>query len=1089
MPGGSTCRRRPPALLQSALMDSHSQTLEDVFPGDSAMAREMRGRDWCLHPLGDPRAWPEGLKVPLRMMLLSRFEMWLGWSDDVFFFYNDAYIPTLGEKHPKALGTPMRIVWKEIYHDVEDRVISVMRDSVATWDKALQLLLVRRGYPEETYHTFSYSPLRGDVGVTEGLMCVVSEETERVIGERRLETLRTLALSLLLVHSRDQIIAGVESALRSNQQDFPFAHIRLFNTAERPQTGELGDVVWPFANVLDGAASTRFKVDGLVQHLPKGAWTIPPREALIVPITKAGQVAPGGALVLGLNPYCPEDQEITGFAQLIAAQIAGALAVVDARASEAAEVERLRDLFAQSPSFIAVLRGPEHRFELTNPGYQKLIGHRDVIGKTVREALPEVDGQAYFGMLDSVYTTGKPVIGQSAEVTIQSTPGGEPELRFVDFVYQPIRDAQGVVTGIFVEGIDITSAHDSAAALRESEARFRTFAQAIPNHFWTSFPSGYLDWFNDQTLAYTGRTTESLVGDRWTDIVHPDDLARAAEAWAHSLASGDDYEIEFRILRGDGEYLWHLVRALPMRDDKGVITRWIGTNTDIHARRLSEESSTAERERIWNSTNDLMGTAGTDGYLKSVNPAWSRLLGRSEAELLERPFTDIIDPADHPKVAATIERLMRGEAVNDLEDRLIHKDGSASLIAWSAEPAGDHFYIVGRNVTQQRLAEDALRQSQKMEAVGQLTGGIAHDFNNLLQGITGSLDLVQKRISQGRTNELERFISGAMTAANRAAALTHRLLAFSRRQPLDPRSVKANPLVASMEDLLRRTLGEHIELELVLSGGLWLTLCDPNQLESALLNLAINARDAMPDGGKLIIETHNAHLDNAYVARQRDVSAGQYVCIGVTDTGTGMSAETIAKAFDPFFTTKPIGQGTGLGLSMIYGFARQSEGYAKIYSELGKGTTFKLYLPRHRGESGDDDALPELSDAHNAYVGETVLVVEDEPVVRGLIVELLTELGYHTLEASDGPKGLEVLQSKRHIDLLVTDIGLPGLNGRQVADAGRLLRPDLKILFMTGYAENAALASGFLDHGMAMITKPFAMEALATRVRETLEGS
>ncbi len=1070
-------------------MDNHSQTFDDVFPGDSAMAAEMRSRDWSTHPLGDPRAWPDGLKVPLRMMLLSRFEMWLGWSDDVFFFYNDAYIPTLGEKHPGALGVPMRIVWKEVYHDVEDRVVSVMRDSVATWDKALLLLLTRRGYPEETYHTFSYSPLRGDARATEGLMCVVSEETERVISERRLETLRTLALSLLLVHTRDNIVSGVESALRSNQFDFPFSQIFLFDKIERPHMGALGSIPWPFANVLDGAASDRIKLDGLVPDPPMGAWKIPPREVLIVPITKAGQTAPSGALVLGLNPYRREDNEIVGFAQLIAAQVAGALATVDARASEAAETGRLRELFAQSPSFIAVLRGQDHRFELTNPGYQKLIGHRDVIGKSAHDALPEVEGQGFFELLDKVYATGEPFTGQSTPLTIQATPNAAPEQRFIDFVYQPIRDSSGSVTGIFVEGIDVTDAHDSAAALRESEARFRTFAQAIPNHFWTSAPNGLLDWFNDQTLAYTGRSFEALVGEQWSTIVHPDDLARARVAWSEALTTGGDYEIEFRILRADGEYLWHLVRALPMRDDAGVITRWIGTNTDIHARKLSEASSTAERERIWSSTNDLMGTAGADGYLKSVNPAWSRLLGHDDEFLLSRPFFEFIDPADHAKVIATIARLMQGEAVNDLEDRLIHKDGSHSLIAWSAEPAGDTFYIVGRNVTQQRLAEDALRQAQKMEAVGQLTGGIAHDFNNLLQGITGSLDLVQKRISQGRTNELDRFISGAMTAANRAAALTHRLLAFSRRQPLDPRPVKANPLVASMEDLLRRTLGERIELELVLSGGLWLTLCDPNQLESALLNLAINARDAMPDGGKLIIETNNAHLDNAYVAKQRDVRAGQYVCIGVTDTGTGMSAETMAKAFDPFFTTKPIGQGTGLGLSMIYGFARQSEGYAKIYSELGKGTTFKLYLPRHRGDSAEDESLPELSDAHTAYVGETVLVVEDEPVVRGLIVELLTELGYHTLEASDGPKGLEILQSKRHIDLLVTDIGLPVLNGRQVADAGRLLRPDLKILFMTGYAENAALASGFLDHGMAMITKPFAMEAFATRVRETLESN
>jgi CheY-like chemotaxis protein len=375
-----------------------------------------------------------------------------------------------------------------------------------------------------------------------------------------------------------------------------------------------------------------------------------------------------------------------------------------------------------------------------------------------------------------------------------------------------------------------------------------------------------------------------------------------------------------------------------------------------------------------------------------------------------------------------------------------------------------------------------------MEAVGQLTGGIAHDFNNLLQGITGSLDLLQKRISQGRLSELERFITGAMGAANRASALTHRLLAFSRRQPLDPRPVRANPLVASMEDLLRRTMGERIELEMALAGELWMTLCDANQLENAVLNLAINARDAMPLGGRLVIETCNSHLDDVYTARRRDIRPGQYVCICVTDTGVGMSQETMEKAFEPFFTTKPLGQGTGLGLSMIYGFARQSEGFAKIYSELGKGTTVKLFLPRHRGDAGEEEA-PEQRLAPARAEGETVLVVEDEPVVRGLIVEVLNDLGYAALEAADGPAGLEFLQSKRRIDLLVTDIGLPGLNGRQVADAGRALRPGLKVLFMTGYAENAAFASGFLEPGMEMITKPFAMEALMGRIRKFFDFS
>lgn len=385
-------------------------------------------------------------------------------------------------------------------------------------------------------------------------------------------------------------------------------------------------------------------------------------------------------------------------------------------------------------------------------------------------------------------------------------------------------------------------------------------------------------------------------------------------------------------------------------------------------------------------------------------------------------------------------------------------------------------------------AQEALRQAQKMEAVGQLTGGIAHDFNNLLTGVIGSLDMMQRRMAKGEMDKIERYATTAMTAANRAAALTHRLLAFARRQPLDPKPVNANRMVTGMEELLRRTIGESVQLEIVTAGGLWQTLCDPHQLESAILNLAINARDAMPDGGKLTIETCNAGLDKAYAAKQRGVAPGQYICICVTDTGTGMTKDTIEKAFEPFFTTKPTGQGTGLGLSMIYGFTRQSEGYARIYSEVGEGTTIKLYLPRYYGEAEDaEQSQGELTDAHRAEAGEVVLVVEDETAVRDLVVEVLGELGYRAIEAVDGPSGLKLLQSKMRLDLLVTDIGLPGLNGRQLADAAREHRPGLKVLFMTGYAENATIANGFLEPGMQMITKPFAIEALVSRIRDMIE--
>ncbi|MGC1270596.1 MAG: ATP-binding protein, partial [Croceibacterium sp.] len=326
-------------------------------------------------------------------------------------------------------------------------------------------------------------------------------------------------------------------------------------------------------------------------------------------------------------------------------------------------------------------------------------------------------------------------------------------------------------------------------------------------------------------------------------------------------------------------------------------------------------------------------------------------------------------------------------------------------------------------------------------------------------------------------------------SAERAAALTHRLLAFSRRQPLDPRPVQVNPLVLSMEDLLRRTLGERLQLKLELAPDLWLTRCDANQLESAILNLAINARDAMPDGGQLTIASCNVQVDAHAATRRRDLNVGDYVCISVTDTGSGMSREVVDRAFEPFFTTKPLGQGTGLGLSMIYGFARQSEGAAEIRSEPGMGTTINLFLPRFRGENEGEDTDDAQQQAPGADDGEVVLVVEDETVVRILIVDVLSELGYTALEAGDGQEALELLQSPRRIDLVVSDIGLPnGLNGRQVVDAARVLRPDLKVLFMTGYAENATLASGFLEPGMALITKPFDMDVLANRIRDIIES-
>ncbi|MCQ4313738.1 response regulator [Pseudomonas stutzeri] len=383
---------------------------------------------------------------------------------------------------------------------------------------------------------------------------------------------------------------------------------------------------------------------------------------------------------------------------------------------------------------------------------------------------------------------------------------------------------------------------------------------------------------------------------------------------------------------------------------------------------------------------------------------------------------------------------------------------------------------------------EVLRQAQKMEAIGQLTGGIAHDFNNLLQGIVGSLEMARRRLDQGRAAELPRHVDAAIDSAQRAAGLTHRLLAYSRRQPLAPKTIDLNRLVASLDDLLQRTLGETIRIRKLLADDLWLTQCDLHQIESSILNLAINARDAMPDGGTLTIETRNVHLAAQEAADELQVAGGDYVCLTVTDTGCGMPPEVIARAFDPFFTTKPIGQGTGLGLSMVYGFARQSEGHTQIKSAPDVGTSVSVFLPRQHAVQLPEGVVELTQQTPQPLRGGSVLLVEDEPTVRSVVANVLQDMGYNVLQAHDGPTGLAVLETDVQLDLLVTDVGLPGLNGRQLADLARTRQPELKVLFMTGYAEHALMKGNFIGEGLELITKPFSIEAFARQVAALVSG-
>jgi PAS domain S-box-containing protein len=640
-------------------------------------------------------------------------------------------------------------------------------------------------------------------------------------------------------------------------------------------------------------------------------------------------------------------------------------------------------------------------------------------------------------------------------------------------------------------------AHGWASTTLGAPAEWPTSLKALMGVLLDAKQPMFVVWGVDQLLLYNNGYADVLAGkhpgalgrpflDVWSEI-RADLLPIVNQAYAGTAVQMDDITLIME-RRGFVEETHFAFSYTPIRGDRGGVDGFFCACTEITDQVLSDRQSAAERDGLFRLSRDLFAVATFDGHLRTVNPAWSRVLGRSDEELLSRPFSEVIHPDDLAVTADVVTALSQGEPVHQFRVRLLKHDGSAVAFAWSAVPDARFngtFYTVGRDITEELRREDMLRQSQKMEAVGQLTGGLAHDFNNLLAGISGSLELISMRLAQGRVADVEKYVTAAKGAANRAAALTHRLLAFSRRQTLAPKPTDVKVLVAGMEDLIGRTIGPAIKLEIVNAAGLWPSLIDPGQLENAILNLCINARDAMPDGGRITIETGNRWLDQRS-AKERGLEPGQYISVCVSDTGTGMAPDVIAKAFDPFFTTKPIGVGTGLGLSMIYGFAQQSGGAVRIYSELGQGTMVCVYLPRHWGEAEQEDQLEEASAAPRGD-GETVLIVDDEPTVRMLVAEVLSDLGYQALEAEDGASGLKVLNSNARIDLLVTDVGLPGgLNGRQVADAARSVRPGLKVLFITGYAENAVLSHGHLDPGMHVMTKPFAMDALATRIRELI---
>jgi len=971
-----------------------------LAPFAGAAAERLRGAEMAGGSLGAPHLWPADLRALTGLMLAAKAPRFLVWGPSRLWFCNDACAELLGPDVLAAIGHPADQALAEVrpdlamlFHNAHDPGIAILIDG--TGDASFRIIC---------------TTLYDDEGTTNGLAgeCVdIRRPGDRTAGvseqEQRYRALLAAAdtgfcIVELRFDNRETMIAA----------DYRFVEI---NAAFERMTGFVGAEGRWIRDLMPDLQSQMFERYGraartgepirfehyseaLGRYYDLQAFRIgDPDEhrvaILFNDITERRQTEARHAALVTLGDALRDLDDPDAIAYAASEVLGRALGVSRVGYGVIDPVQETltigRDWTMPGVASIAGL----HHFRDYGSFINDLKAGRLVAINDARTDARTRDNAAPLEAVAARALVNLPLIEQGEAVALLFANHARVrrwrrnDLLLIREVAERVRAA--------------TERARSERLSREREEQFRVFAEAVPDHVWSACPDGGVEWINQRFFHDTGARPEELSGTvACPRLLHPDDLEDADRGWQEALRTGIVYENECRMVQAGGGYQWYLVRAEPVRDPHGAITRWVGTNTNIHERR----------------------THATE-------------LARLNATLEEQ-------------VAVRTAELMEAEA--------------------------------------------ALRQSQKMEAVGQLTGGLAHDFNNLLTNISGSLELLGIRLTQGRFTDVERYSAAAQAAARRATALTHRLLAFSRRQTLDPRPTDVNRLVTGMEDLVRRTAGPAVEVEFVAAVGLWPTLVDPNQLENALLNLCINARDAMPDGGRLTVETGNRWLD-VRAARERDLDPGQYISLCVSDTGTGMTPEVQSKAFDPFYTTKPLGLGTGLGLSMIYGFARQSGGQVRIYSEPDQGTMICIYLPRHLGEAEAPEVMPDLKRAPRADRGETVLIVDDEPTVRMLVSEVLEDLGYTAIEAADGAEGLRILQSDVRIDLLVSDVGLPGgMNGRQMADAGRVARPDLTVLFITGYAENAVVGNGHLDAGMHVMTKPFALEALATRIKALIQA-
>lgn len=1169
-----------------------NETLASSFlAGGGEMGSLLRSHDWNASSLGPPGDWPLSLKTALRIMLTSRQPIWIGWGRELTFFYNDAYKAIIGGKHPDALGRPTSEVWREIWAEIGPLLATALGGSEGTYVEEQLLIMERNGYPEETYYTFSYSPIPDDDGSAGGIICANFDDTTRVIGERQLSSLRDVAASTSRAQSWRQVVASVVTALAGNPYDLPFALIYMadddgvLTLAGRsgisgahpaaPVTIACDDSApWPVDAalrshdlVLESGLAGKF-----ARPLPSGAWHDPVAEVALLPILPGGDTGRRGVLIVGLNPFRLFDGSYRDFLKLTAGQLAAAVADADAfeqerrRAESLAAVDRAKIAFFSNVSHefrtpLTLMLGPieESLAEAATLDPRELERLR-VVHRNAMRLLKLVNSLLDFSRIEAgrVQARFEPVdlAAMTAELASNFRSATEKAGLALQIDCPPLSDAvfvdrsmwekivlnllsnafkftlQGTIRVLLEslgDSVQLTVADTgigvSAAELPRLFERFHRVEGAGGRSFEGSgiglalakelveLQGGSISAVSIEGRGTTFRVTLPLGSthvpaelmrrddDPRTTAVIPEAFVAEALRW---LASDATHTGEARGRTPDTPPAAHARARIIIADDnadmRDYMLRLLGERHDCMVVADGEAALEAMREQRPDLvlTDIMMPRLDGFGLLKTI---------RGDAQLRDLPVIVIsarageessveglaagaddylVKPFSSRELTARVDGALALSRVrNEMRDALRRDAQSLEVLVAERTAELEAANSALRSEAQEReKIEQVLRQSQKMDAVGKLTGGIAHDFNNLLQVIGGNLQLLTKDVAG--SERAEQRLRNALAGVSRGSKLASQLLAFGRRQPLAPQVVNLGRFIRGLDDLLRRALGDGVEIETVVAGGLWNTLVDTSQVENAILNLAINARDAMNAHGKLTVEAGNASLTDEYALHNGEVQAGQYVMLAVTDTGCGMAPEIIEHVFEPFFTTKPEGQGTGLGLSMVYGFVKQSEGHIKVYSEVGQGTTIRLYLPRAHAV---EDVAVEVDLGPVTGGSETVLVVEDDEEVRATVVDLLLDLGYRVLKARDAQSALAIVESGALIDLLFTDVVMPGpVRSPELARQARVRLPDIAVLFTSGYTDNAIVHGGRLDQGIELLSKPYSRESLARKVRHVLRN-